>query len=91
MLKYFDYRPVEGRDSWTIIPVVLRPKSRGYVKLKSRNPWNWPLFYTKYFENEQDLDTVVEGIKMAINISQTTAFQKYGSYLNHLPIPGKLR
>lgn len=83
------FRPVEGRDSWTIWPMLLHPKSRGYMKLKSKNPWNWPLFYANYFQHEQDLDTIVEGIKMAVELSQTKAFQKYGTYLNHIPLEGK--
>jgi len=69
--------------------MMLHPKSKGYIKLKSKNPWHWPKFYANYFQNEQDLDTIVEGIKFTIEMSKTNAFQKYGSYLNHLPLKRK--
>ncbi|KAF6197989.1 hypothetical protein GE061_007734 [Apolygus lucorum] len=37
--------------------------SRGAVRLRSKNPFHWPLLYPNYF-NERDLRTMVEGIKM---------------------------
>lgn len=64
--KLYDkvYRPYLGRDGWTLVPILLRPKSRGYLKLRSKNPFHPPLFYPNYFGDERDLRTLVEGIKM---------------------------
>lgn len=69
---------------------MLHPKSRGYIALESNDPFAWPKFHANYFHNQQDLDTIVEGIKLVIEMSQTKAFQKFGSYLNPLPVAGKV-
>lgn len=57
------YGPFMGHDAWSLVPVLLRPKSRGYMKLKSKNPFDPPLFYPNYLADERDLLTIVDGIK----------------------------
>lgn len=57
------YKPYLGKDAWSLVPVLLRPKSKGYLKLRSKNPFHPPLFYPNYFQDERDLYTLVEGIK----------------------------
>lgn len=41
-----------------------------------------------YFQNGHDLKTLVEGIKIAIEFSETKAFQSIGSRLHSVPYPG---
>ncbi|KAK7595411.1 hypothetical protein V9T40_013236 [Parthenolecanium corni] len=57
------YEPFLGRDAWALVPVLLKPRSRGHVKLRSANPLHAPLFYPNYFQDKRDLLTLVEGIK----------------------------
>ncbi|XP_025424858.1 glucose dehydrogenase [FAD, quinone]-like [Sipha flava] len=75
-------------DAWGLVPILLRPYSRGRVKLRSSNPFHAPLFYAGYLTDERDRNTLVEGIKQAIAVSKTRAFQKYGSRLLPIPFPG---
>lgn len=42
------FKPIEYRDTWSVIPMILRPYSAGYLKLKSRNPFDKPLIYPNY-------------------------------------------
>lgn len=58
------YGPVFGRDSYTMVPILLKPKSKGRVLLKDRNPFHWPLFYPNYYEAQEDVDAMVRGIKL---------------------------
>lgn len=58
------YQNIMGLDGFTIVPILMKPKSRGYIRLKSKNPFHWPLFYPGYYQNETDLHTMVRGIKM---------------------------
>ena len=37
------FQPLAYRDTWSIIPMILRPKSRGSVRLKSANPYEKPI------------------------------------------------
>ncbi|KAK9497893.1 hypothetical protein O3M35_003797 [Rhynocoris fuscipes] len=71
-----------------IIPAVLHPKSRGYIKLKNNNPLEAPLIYARYLTDPADVATLVEGIKIAIKLSETSALQKYGLRLDRTPVEG---
>lgn len=54
---------VEGHDAWSVTAVLLRPKSRGKVLLRSADPLKEPDMHANYYDNEQDLHTLVQGIK----------------------------
>jgi choline dehydrogenase len=82
------YKPINSKDAWTIWPMILRPESRGWIRLKNKNPLSWPIMYANYFEDEHDLNMIVEGIKYVIELSKTQAFQRYNSTLLTTPIPG---
>lgn len=69
--KFYDsvFSPYNNRDTWSILPMLLRPKSVGSIRLRSRNPFDYPYIYPNYFENDEDIKTLVEGIKIAGNFS----------------------
>ncbi|CAH1393790.1 unnamed protein product [Nezara viridula] len=67
------YRPFEGRDAYNIVPVLLQPRSRGRVLLRSKDPFHWPLLYANYYTDKRDLLTMVEGIKQASAMSLQAA------------------
>lgn len=56
--------------------MLLRPNSRGEIKLKSTDPYDHPLLYPNYLTDPQDIKVLVEGVKFAIKLSETEAFQK---------------
>lgn len=55
------YGPNIGKDSFTIINLLSRPKSRGAIRLASANPRDYPLIFPNYFTEQQDIDVLVEG------------------------------
>jgi choline dehydrogenase len=81
------YKPIENRDTWMVLPMLMRPKSKGRIMLKDRNPFHKPLINPNYFQYDEDLDTMVEGIKKTIELSKTKGFQKFGTKLHDIPIP----
>ncbi|EDW75339.2 uncharacterized protein Dwil_GK19743, partial [Drosophila willistoni] len=82
------YKPLQHSETWSILPLLLRPKSTGWVRLNSRNPLQPPKIIPNYFAHQEDIDVLVEGIKLAINVSNTQAFQRFGSRLHNIPLPG---
>jgi choline dehydrogenase-like flavoprotein len=82
------YKPYVAMDSFTMNPVMLRPKSRGFVRLRSTNPYDHPLIDPKYFSHPQDIHTMVEGMKLSIAIGLTPPLKAYGSKLFHYKFPG---
>ncbi|XP_014286162.1 glucose dehydrogenase [FAD, quinone] [Halyomorpha halys] len=75
------FEPLKGKDTWAAIPVLLRPKSKGLIKLKSKNPFEYPLIYPNYFFDPQDMKILIEGVKIAIEMSRTNAMKQFGSEL----------
>ncbi|CAH0772698.1 unnamed protein product [Bemisia tabaci] len=75
-------------EAWSIWPMLMYPESRGQVRLQSKNPWRAPVIRANFFTRGKDLATIVEGIKMAVDLAGTQAFQRYGSRLQIRPIPG---
>lgn len=60
------YRPISNQDSYTILPLLLRPKSRGWVRLRSANPLHYPVINANYFHHPLDVATLVEGIFLIV-------------------------
>lgn len=56
----------DGFDAFTIVPVLMQPKSRGRLTLRSSDPFHWPILEINYYDHEDDLNTMVRGIKKVI-------------------------
>ncbi|XP_023247182.1 glucose dehydrogenase [FAD, quinone] [Copidosoma floridanum] len=77
-----------GRHSWLIWPILLKPKSRGKILLRSTNPKDKPRIIPNYFSDPDDVRISIKGIRLAIELSKTRAMQRYGSQLNDRVVPG---
>lgn len=53
------YENILYKESYSIVPLLLRPKSRGSVKLKSKDPKDLPLIYPNYFDHPDDINVLV--------------------------------
>ena len=85
------YSKVESRDSWMTFPMVLRPKSRGSVMLRSSDPGTPPRIIPNYLSHPDDVGAVVRGIRLAQHLSQTRPMQRFASTLHDVPLPGCTR
>ena len=59
-------------DGFSILPTLLKPKSRGYLGLRSADPNVAPLVQPNFLSEEQDLKILVEGIKLALDVMDQT-------------------
>lgn len=82
------YKPLVNSETWTILPLLLRPKSSGWIRLKSRDPLVYPDINPNYFTHKEDMDILIEGIRIAMAVSNTSAFQRFGSRPHTIPMPG---
>ncbi|GBN03669.1 Glucose dehydrogenase [FAD, quinone] [Araneus ventricosus] len=83
------YKPYIGKNSFSFFPALLRPKSRGAVRLKSDDPYEYPLIDFNLFQYEEDLDKVVDIMKQCVNIvANTTAFKKIAAKMFTIKVPG---
>ncbi|XP_018310633.1 glucose dehydrogenase [FAD, quinone] [Mycetomoellerius zeteki] len=88
--KFYDavFGPINDKDTWSVVPMLLRPKSRGVIKLRSKNPFDYPLIYPNYFKEAEDIATLIEGVKISVALSRTDALKRFGSVLNSQQFPG---
>lgn len=77
-----------GRRYINARPTNILPKSKGYLKLRSTNPNDHPLIFPNYFSVEQDADVLIDGIMLAIKLSQTQSLQRWGMELDKTPADG---
>ena len=66
-----DRPPGHGFAFW---PALLRPESRGYLALRSPDPFDAPLIQPNYLASEADTDVLLEGIRVARELARTQAF-----------------
>lgn len=64
-------------DGYTILPSLVKPKSRGYVALKSANPLDEPIIQPNFLSEEEDLKTLVDGTRKALEVMNANAFSPY--------------
>lgn len=57
-------------------PMVLRPKSKGYVRLRNNNPLSKPRLTARFLSHPDDVAVLIEGIKFVIKLTATQALKK---------------
>lgn len=61
---------------------------RPQVRLRSADPFAKPVIRSNFFTEPADLHRLVEGIKMAVRLADTRAFQKFRSTVHRTPMLG---
>lgn len=78
---------INNKDVFGIFPMMLRPKSRGYIKLRSKNPLEYPIMVHNYLTHPDDVGVLREGVKTAIAVGQTQAMKRFGARFHDRPLP----
>lgn len=66
-------------NSVSILPGVVRPLSRGWIRLSSSDPLAPPLINPNYLSAQADIDRLIQGVKLAREIFATRAFAPWVS------------
>lgn len=82
------YVPYQSYDTFSMYPVLLRPKSRGYLKLRSSNPHDPPIINPRYLTHPDDIQSMVDAMKISIQVGLAPAYRQYGSELFQTVFPG---
>ncbi len=75
-------------DTFMVFPMVMRPKSRGRIKLRSSNPFDAPAIFPNYFQDPYDIEISIRGIRKLIELLNTNAMKSIDARLLKIPVPG---
>jgi choline dehydrogenase-like flavoprotein len=85
MLRNPSGSPIPVGHGYGLIPIAVRPNSRGSVSLASADPRAAPVIDPNYLDHSEDLRTLVDGMQIARRILEAPAFESlHGSEL----VPG---
>ncbi|XP_076442799.1 uncharacterized protein LOC143281473 [Babylonia areolata] len=67
------------KSGFPCLPSLLRPKSRGTLRLRSADPFEYPAIDPHYLENPEDLAHLVRGIRVCQKLVATPTMQSVGA------------
>lgn len=83
------FQPLIATPTISILPIVLHPKSRGYVSIRvGRDDDVETIIQPNYLSHPYDIDVLVIGLKMIHKIIKTPAFQALGATFTQRSLPG---
>lgn len=74
-------------DTYSVFPMLLHPKSFGYLELRDTNPFSYPRLYGNYLTHPLDVATFVASIRYIQKMVATPPFQRYGARLHRANFP----
>ena len=77
MQLFFTIGEVHDDYDFSIALSLMRPKSRGYLKLRSANPFDYPLIQPNYLAEAEDIRVYLDSIRMTRQFVQTKAFDGF--------------
>ncbi|XP_044749409.1 glucose dehydrogenase [FAD, quinone]-like isoform X4 [Coccinella septempunctata] len=72
---------IDPKKFFSIIVILLHPKSRGTVSIQSKSPIDFPVIDSNLFGEEEDIDKLYEAIRFISKITETDAFKKINASL----------
>ncbi|NEQ29169.1 MAG: choline dehydrogenase, partial [Microcoleus sp. SIO2G3] len=64
-------------SGFSIVPCLVHPQSRGSVSLRSSSPKDSPRIQMNYLQSKEDLQVLVEGIKISRTLAHSGAFDEF--------------
>ncbi|XP_041979446.1 glucose dehydrogenase [FAD, quinone]-like [Aricia agestis] len=69
-------------------PVILRPRSRGYVQLTSADPLTPPTIFPNYLHEDEDVAELVRAMKIIRDLAETPVYKEHEASFLKLEFPG---
>ncbi|XP_052699727.1 alcohol dehydrogenase [acceptor]-like [Crassostrea angulata] len=77
--KEYQQKIDKNIETFTIISILLHPKSRGTINLKSADPFDPPIIDPNYLDHPDDIKTLINGIREVLKLGDTVTFKKIGA------------
>ncbi|XP_044743190.1 glucose dehydrogenase [FAD, quinone]-like [Chrysoperla carnea] len=59
----------------SMTPTLLRPKSIGYIQLRSPNPFAYPKIFAHLLNDPEDVTVILDGVRLAQKLAKTNALK----------------
>lgn len=82
------FKPLIGQTAISILPILLHPKSKGTVRLQSKDFLDPPIINPNYLREFDDVKRLLTGIRIIEKLVETPAMEKFGAEINPKPFPG---
>lgn len=56
------FEPLSHLDTASIFATLVRPRSRGWIRLRSTDPSDQPIIDPQYYSHPQDIQVMLEGL-----------------------------
>lgn len=73
----YDLKTFSRRDGFGVMAILLNPQSRGHVGLRSSKPTDPPVIQHNVFAVDKDRETLLAGLKRAIEVMHAPCLQGY--------------
>ncbi|XP_060593367.1 glucose dehydrogenase [FAD, quinone]-like [Ruditapes philippinarum] len=70
------------KEGLALIPILLHPKSRGEITLKSSDPFDYPDIDPNYLDHPKDIEVLRKALKISENLLDTESFKQIGTNSN---------
>ncbi|XP_070540936.1 alcohol dehydrogenase [acceptor]-like isoform X2 [Ptychodera flava] len=77
-LEHLSYAEIEAREGCLFLVGLLHPKSVGNLRLRSRDPVDYPIIDPHYLENPDDVKTMIRGARVVQKLTNSDAMKKFG-------------
>ncbi|WP_194975620.1 GMC family oxidoreductase [Aquiflexum lacus] len=74
------------KSGFSIMVILIRPESKGFIGLKSANPMDAPLIQPNFFSDNRDFERLVKGMHLAKKVMDAEPLKKYQEGEIFLPI-----
>lgn len=79
-LAFIDHgesRPPGNADVFSMVPIGLRPQSKGTIQIANRDPFEHPIINPNYLSEKNDRDVLLVGVRVCLEILRSKALEKY--------------
>lgn len=80
---------VRSESRFTLMPVLVKPESRGVVRLKSSNPLDPPIVVPGYLTQDHDVRLMVAALQATLDLIRLEPFRVLGKPRRRVSVPWK--
>ncbi|SMD44593.1 choline dehydrogenase [Aquiflexum balticum DSM 16537] len=81
----YDLNTYPRKSGFSIMVILIRPESKGFIGLKSANPMDAPLIQPNFFSDNRDFERMVKGMHLAKKVMEAEPLKRYQNGEIYLP------